>query len=63
MKSTKIFLKQKKKTKRANMLVSDIETFSQEEEEEEEKKRPYGRDRNKNLLEDEYRKFFLECKK
>ena len=43
------------------MLVSDIETFSQEEEEE--KKRPYGRDRNKNLLEDEYRKFFLECKK
>ena len=47
------------------MLVSDIETFSQEEEEEEEedKKRPYGRDRNKNLLEDEYRKFFLECKK
>ena len=45
------------------MLVSDIETFSQEEEEEEEMKRPYGRDRNKNLLEDEYRKFFLECKK
>ena len=44
------------------MLVSDIETFSQEEEEEE-KKRPDGRDRNKNLLEDEYRKFFLECKK
>ena len=44
------------------MLVSDIETFSQEEEEEE-MKRPYGRDRNKNLLEDEYRKFFLECKK
>ena len=50
-KGTKIFLK-KKKTKSSNMLVSDIEIFLKKKE----KKRQYGRERYKNLLENESRK-------
>ena len=44
MKGTKIFLK-KKKTKSANILVSDIEIFL------------YDRERYKNLLENETQRF------
>ena len=46
VKGTKIFLK-KKKTKSANILVSDIEIFLKKKE-----KRQYGCERYKNLLED-----------
>ena len=58
MKDSKIFLK-KKQTKRANMLISNIEIFCEEKE----KKRQYGCKRYKNLLEDKYKKFSLKCKK
>ena len=52
MKSTKIFLKKKKK-KSTIMLVSDIEIFLKKK-----KKSQYGCERFKNLLESEYRKKF-----
>ena len=58
VKGTKIFLK-KKKTNRANMLVSDRNPS----EEEKEKKRQYNCEQYKNLLEDEYKNFFLGYKK
>ena len=58
VKGTKIFLK-KKKTNRANMLVSDRNPS----EEEKEKKRQYDCEQYKNLLEDEYKNFFLGYKK
>ena len=58
VKGTKIFLK-KKKTNRANMLASD----RNHSEEEKEKKRQYDCEQYKNLLEDEYKNFFLGYKK
>ena len=58
VKGTKIFLK-KKKTNRANMLASDRNPS----EEEKEKKRQYDCEQYKNLLEDEYKNFFLGYKK
>ena len=58
VKGTKIFLK-KKKTNRANMLVSDRNPS----EEEREKKRQYDCEQYKNFLEDEYKNFFLGYKK
>ena len=52
-KGTKIFLK-KKKTKGVNMLVSDVEVFLKKKK----KRSVNGRERYKNLLEDEYNFFF-----
>ena len=52
-KGTKIFLK-KKKTKSVNMLVSDVEVFLKKKK----KRSVNGRERYKNLLEDEYNFFF-----
>ena len=54
VKGTKIFLK-KKKTKSANMLLSNIEIFLKRKKK---KKRQYDRERYKNLVEGDYRNFF-----